>query len=759
MREIARDKLTGSLYLLNASTKKVVFFEDGRPIFVRSNVLSECLGQVLSQEGLITSEQCDQTLEAIRRTGKKQGELLVEMGILSEGNLRYGLEAQLRIKIYDIFSWSDGRYQFKHDAHNLQFGVRLELCCEAVIIDAIQDTYGDTRAVEALAGLGAKYLRRANGKTPAPSELELMAEEQYFLECLDGSQTVQHYIERPPVPGIPTPSALVYALLQAGVVSCDDKALPAQADPTPPELDKHGVADSAFVPTFEAHDVLTEYEDTPIPGELPQSRALLGDHEADFEGVDDLEPSSSGPKEMPRPEVSEELVAAEPASVDETFDEDQLKLDDDDVEELDDDAFSFADLNEPEDDGQLGDTPDAGSPAEHAYEAAALSVLDEVAPAPSEPQPEVAAAPPQQPAILVEAQPDAGPPQLVPPSQAEPDPISAPIPAPDPIPEVDAIPEVGAIPEPDPIPEPGAIPVPDVPDAIPVPGAIPAVDADRIADSAPSLEQQEAAAVSQTLADPIGPLPPQDDEADVDDGLLDLAELDDVDLGSELMAAPAAHSEGLDEIEELELDPDASGAGPLGGSASDDGLMSFDDLDEIDLGGAAPAPPNLENLGPGTPALGARAPGAPAPGAPAPGANGTHSESEATFRQSNNPEVLGAMRFNEAESALSTGDFPGAVALLEEAYDNGFDVAELHAMLAYSRFMAAGKDSETAAHAFELLEYAQNMDPSLDLTHAYRGAIHQGLGSADKARDSLSRALELNPYCDLAIQLMDQLSP
>ena len=93
LREVARSRLTGSLYLLHEQTKKVVFFEEGYPIFVRSNVLSECLGQILANQGLITQEQCEQTLEAIRRTGKKQGELLVEMGILSEGNLRYGLEA------------------------------------------------------------------------------------------------------------------------------------------------------------------------------------------------------------------------------------------------------------------------------------------------------------------------------------------------------------------------------------------------------------------------------------------------------------------------------------------------------------------------------------------------------------------------------------------------------------------------------------------------------------------------------------------
>jgi len=157
VREVARAQLTGSLYLLSGQTKKVVFFEHGQPVFVRSNVLSECLGQVLAQEGLITQEQCEQTLEAIRRTGKKQGELLVEMGILSEGNLRYGLQAQLRTKLFDIFAWEEGRYQFKPDPPNQVFGVRLDASAEGVILGAIQQVYSEERARAALRSNDDQY--------------------------------------------------------------------------------------------------------------------------------------------------------------------------------------------------------------------------------------------------------------------------------------------------------------------------------------------------------------------------------------------------------------------------------------------------------------------------------------------------------------------------------------------------------------------------------------------------------------------------
>jgi tetratricopeptide (TPR) repeat protein len=161
--------------------------------------------------------------------------------------------------------------------------------------------------------------------------------------------------------------------------------------------------------------------------------------------------------------------------------------------------------------------------------------------------------------------------------------------------------------------------------------------------------------------------------------------------------------------------------------------MTFDELDNVDLGGGVEQVP--------------------------PGGAARYRGPESTFEdeRAESPEIAGAIKFNEAEIAMADGDHASAVGLLEQAYENGFDVAELHAMLAYARFMAAGQDKQTADHAFELLDYAQSMDPSLDMVHAYRGAIYSALRQPQRAREALDRALELNPYCELAMQIMDSL--
>ena len=501
VREVARAKLTGSLYLLSKQTKKVVFFEEGAPVFVRSNVLSECLGQILAEEGLITQEQCEQTLEAIRRTGKKQGELLVEMGLLSEANLRYGLEAQLRAKLFDIFSWEDGRYQFKAGAPAQTFRIRLDTSAEGVIVDAILDRYSEERATAALAPVLERYpVPRRSSKT-----LDLLPEENYFLRCIDGSKSFGELLRSPPHEGVPSPAALLYGLLQAAVVQVSDKPRAAKKVPKPPDLSPPNIADEELAPKFDAVVHVTEYEDTPLPGALPKERQQPLGEEPDFDEVE----SVISPASSVRGEMSQDLLQAEPASVDETFD--------DDIEFLD--------------------------------EEEAVELVDE------------------------------------------------------------------------------------------------------------------------------------DDLSEFDD---------DLNASTEHVA-----SEALDFEEDL---------------------LDLEEIDGVDLGDGA-----------------------------------------ADVAATDNPEVLGAIRFNEGEAAVAAGAYGDAVRLLESAYQNGFDVAELHAMLAYSRFMESDMDDEIAAHAFELLEYAEQMDPSLDLVHAYRGAIYRAMGEPSQARASLQKALDVNPYCELAMQLLDSL--
>lgn len=677
VRQLARIKSTGSLFLLNGKTKKVVFFSRGEPISVRSNVTAECLGQILAREGLITQAQCDQTLESIRRTGKKQGELLVEMGLLSEGNLRYGLEAQLRHKLYDIFSWDDGRYQYKPDVQGDDYGLRMKSQAQGLIVDALLETADEAYAKQSL----EPFKDRFPVVDATTIKLEVTPEEEYFLSCLDGSQSIGELLSTPSDPAPPSTVLLLYAAIQAGIAKlAKSRRQPRERPPKP--TDGRTRPDSQLTPNYKAQRSVTSYEDTPLPGQLPKAPEVHLDAETDDDFDEDSEAVPVAPVQR---EVSSLLIAAERSDPDETFDDVELGLGAAEIEtKFDDDG---------------GDDGDAGQPL--VADPAESGVFERVLLDDDDDQPFTPDADDE----LVTVNPDAV--------------TTEPEPAP---PVVEA-----AAPTPEPAP-PEPAPAEPAPSQL---ATLPAESGDDAEDEIEELEEIDEVEEVEELdddqparegTDPLASVP--DDSPERADELAalaaDLEVDDDLALGDGGDAAAAASSVdlvGLDELDDLDLGADAGDVGEddeLGEDVDLDGLGDLDDL------------PGEDDYDPDATA-----------------------EADA--------ETLGALQFGDGETAMSQGQWEQAITHLEAAYEHGLDIAELHAYLAWARFQASGQSPDMAAHALELLYYAEDMNPNLALIYAYRSAVLLAQGDHGGAQDAAQRALDIDPYDELAIDVMDKL--
>ncbi|MBI4815035.1 MAG: response regulator [Deltaproteobacteria bacterium] len=102
----------GALMMKKGTVKKIVYLKAGTPIFVRSNLVHECLGHVMVRERLIDARECELSVERMRAEKRKQGEILIEMSAISAKNLEYALERQMEIKLFDLFGWTEGQYLF-----------------------------------------------------------------------------------------------------------------------------------------------------------------------------------------------------------------------------------------------------------------------------------------------------------------------------------------------------------------------------------------------------------------------------------------------------------------------------------------------------------------------------------------------------------------------------------------------------------------------------------------------------------------------
>ena len=97
LKDLYQRKATGELALSAGRVSKKVFFKSGLIIFAFSNLEKDRLGNVLRDHGVISQEQFDETTRQIEGTKKKQGTILVQMGVLSPKDLFQGLKASISL--------------------------------------------------------------------------------------------------------------------------------------------------------------------------------------------------------------------------------------------------------------------------------------------------------------------------------------------------------------------------------------------------------------------------------------------------------------------------------------------------------------------------------------------------------------------------------------------------------------------------------------------------------------------------------------
>ena len=106
-------RANGALMLQSERVKKLVYFEEGIPVGIKSNLADEFLGRMLVREGVIHSDDCDRSVDDMRASGRRQGEILVDMGCLGQAQLEQSLHRQFLMKFEEIIDWDSGIYKYK----------------------------------------------------------------------------------------------------------------------------------------------------------------------------------------------------------------------------------------------------------------------------------------------------------------------------------------------------------------------------------------------------------------------------------------------------------------------------------------------------------------------------------------------------------------------------------------------------------------------------------------------------------------------
>ena len=106
-------KKTGTLSLEGRSVEKRIVFRNGSLTSSWSNDPRESLGQFLVSDGRISEEQLFKALLKQEDQGKLLGTVLIEDAMLTEEELRRSMQAKAEECVYELFLWTEGRFQFR----------------------------------------------------------------------------------------------------------------------------------------------------------------------------------------------------------------------------------------------------------------------------------------------------------------------------------------------------------------------------------------------------------------------------------------------------------------------------------------------------------------------------------------------------------------------------------------------------------------------------------------------------------------------
>jgi hypothetical protein len=105
---------------LDSNVKSKIFLQDGQIVYANSTMYHSRFGDIMIKKGVITSKELNTALKIQKEDPEKPliGNILVEMGVISERLIPDLLYNQIELVIYEIFAWENANLQFEENDIN-----------------------------------------------------------------------------------------------------------------------------------------------------------------------------------------------------------------------------------------------------------------------------------------------------------------------------------------------------------------------------------------------------------------------------------------------------------------------------------------------------------------------------------------------------------------------------------------------------------------------------------------------------------------
>lgn len=157
---LARDGETGILHVTRSSLERTFHIRDGVCVFATSNAIDDGLLAHLLRRGVISLRDREETGKRLL-SNKRVGTILLEMGVIDEGDLRATVREQLSEIVFDTFRWDSGDFRFiPGDLPTIE-DISLDRTVEDLVFAGVRRVTSWSRVRDGCGGINARLVLKA----------------------------------------------------------------------------------------------------------------------------------------------------------------------------------------------------------------------------------------------------------------------------------------------------------------------------------------------------------------------------------------------------------------------------------------------------------------------------------------------------------------------------------------------------------------------------------------------------------------------
>ena len=183
---IYRHKVPGLIEISRDDVVKRIYINEGNVIHATSTDRADRLGAHLYRTGKLNRQQLVETMRHREKSGKRHGQLLIEEGLLSPGELYESIRSQMESIVWSVFSWQRGEVTFRIGEFNEPIMIKIHLPMRQVIVRGIKQVPNTKSLVQRLGSKNTVF--RPSYTTEDLIDVALNADEYRLLCLADGKR-------------------------------------------------------------------------------------------------------------------------------------------------------------------------------------------------------------------------------------------------------------------------------------------------------------------------------------------------------------------------------------------------------------------------------------------------------------------------------------------------------------------------------------------------------------------------------------------